>query len=59
MYGDGIDDGTDWEEPDRESWCDTCKNTGEVDCYCGGDLCVCGGMNGDGTDPCPDCSRHF
>lgn len=39
----------------RSGWCSTCQNTGEVDCYCGGDLCVCGGENGDGTDPCPDC----
>ena len=23
-------------------YCDRCNNTGEVDCYCGGDLCVCG-----------------
>ncbi|WP_156679369.1 hypothetical protein [Sphingomonas profundi] len=37
------------------SWCETCHNTGDIDCHCGGDLCVCGGGNGDGTDPCPDC----
>lgn len=36
-------------------WCETCHNTGEVDCHCGGDLCVCGGENGDGTDSCPAC----
>lgn len=23
-------------------YCDRCQNTGEVNCYCGGDLCVCG-----------------
>lgn len=23
-------------------YCDRCNNTGEVDCHCGGDLCVCG-----------------
>jgi hypothetical protein len=38
-----------------KGYCDTCHNTGEVDCYCGGDLCVCGGENGDGTDVCPSC----
>ena len=26
----------------RGEYCDRCQNTGEVDCYCGGDLCVCG-----------------
>lgn len=36
-------------------WCHTCHNTGEVDCYCGGDLCVCGGGTGYGTDICPTC----
>lgn len=25
-----------------EYYCDVCQNTGWVDCYCGGDLCVCG-----------------
>jgi hypothetical protein len=23
-------------------YCDRCNNTGEIECYCGGDLCVCG-----------------
>lgn len=23
-------------------YCDRCNNTGEIDCHCGGDLCVCG-----------------
>lgn len=32
-------------------YCDTCNNTGEVDCHCGGDLCVCGA----GIEPCPKC----
>ncbi|WP_182466801.1 hypothetical protein [Sphingomonas gilva] len=45
----------DEEFDDGERWCETCHNTGEVDCYCGGDLCVCGGFWGNGTDPCPDC----
>lgn len=22
-------------------WCDTCENMGYLDCFCGGDLCVC------------------
>lgn len=26
----------------RPSYCTECQNTGYVDCYCGGDLCVCG-----------------
>ena len=34
------------------SWCDTCQNTGWVDCLCGGDLCIC--MNF-GEYPCPSC----
>lgn len=36
-------------------YCDICHNTGEVDCYCGGDFCVCGGDNGGGTNECPKC----
>lgn len=39
----------------RNGYCDTCHNTGEVDCYCGGDLCVCGGETGYGTDFCREC----
>lgn len=31
--------------------CPTCNNTGEVDCFCGGDICVCG----KDILPCPDC----
>jgi hypothetical protein len=33
-------------------WCDHCHNTGELDCHCGGDLCVCDNY---GTYPCPHC----
>lgn len=33
------------------SYCDTCQNTGSIDCLCGGDLCVCGREE----FPCPDC----
>lgn len=36
-------------------YCERCQNTGEIDCYCGGDLCVCGGDSGYGTNVCPDC----
>lgn len=37
-------------------WCSECQNTGWVDCYCGGDLCVC--ENG-GEEPCPACGGDF
>jgi hypothetical protein len=33
-------------------WCEPCHNTGEIDCGCGGDLCVCKNY---GTYPCPHC----
>lgn len=33
------------------AYCDICQNTGEVDCYCGGDLCICGQE----TIECPKC----
>jgi hypothetical protein len=33
-------------------YCEECYNTGELDCYCGGDNCVC--MK-NGTYPCPHC----
>lgn len=35
-----------------EFWCDECHNLGTVECYCGGDICVC--MNY-GEEPCPRC----
>ncbi len=35
-----------------EFWCEECHNTGELDCYCGGDICVCTNY---GTYPCPKC----
>lgn len=35
-------------------WCDACQDTGEVDCLCGGDLCVCGAE----TMPCPRCEGN-
>jgi len=40
------------EPEDDRGYCDTCQNTGEIDCYCGGDLCVC--IRGPYL-PCPDC----
>lgn len=33
-------------------WCERCHNTGEVDCHCGCDLCVC---ENNGSEPCPAC----
>lgn len=33
-------------------YCDTCQNTGWVDCLCGDDLSVC---ENNGEYPCPDC----
>jgi hypothetical protein len=35
-----------------EFYCDACYNTGELDCYCGGDLCIC---DRNGTYECPHC----
>lgn len=37
-------------------WCAACCNTGEVDCYCGGDLCVCERY---GTTLCPACGGRL
>lgn len=39
-------------DDDHDRWCDTCQNLGEIDCECGGDLCIC--LNY-GSMPCPDC----
>lgn len=41
-------------EPDEagDEYCEHCHNTGELDCHCGGDLCVC---SNNGTYPCPHC----
>lgn len=38
---------------DRDDYCEHCQNTGELDCHCGGDLCVC---DNNGTFMCPHCS---
>jgi hypothetical protein len=32
-------------------YCDRCQNTGEIECHCGGDLCICG----QGEIECPRC----
>lgn len=40
------------DDRDGEQWCERCHNTGELDCFCGGDFCVC--MNY-GSYPCPSC----
>lgn len=34
------------------AWCEHCQNTGSLDCYCGGDLCVC---ENNGEYECPYC----
>ena len=42
-----------WEYDDREEvWCEECQGLGEIECDCGGDLCVC--LNY-GTRDCPKC----
>jgi len=35
-----------------QGYCSECNNTGWLDCYCGGDLCVC---ENNGEYPCPYC----
>ena len=34
------------------NWCEYCGGSGEVECYCGGDFCVCDNY---GVTECPDC----
>lgn len=43
-----------WEDDYSEErpYCFHCNNTGYVNCYCGGDLCVCYNF---GEYPCPKC----
>lgn len=38
---------------DDGDYCDRCYGTGDLDCHCGGDLCVC---QNNGTYPCPECN---
>lgn len=40
------------EDSGPKGYCDTCQNTGWIDCHCGGDLCVCG----EEEIECPSCS---
>lgn len=37
-----------------EDWCDECHNMGEIECRCGGDLCVC---SNNGRIECPKCGE--
>lgn len=53
-YPDEVEDRYDEGPDDEDDWCECCHNTGELDCLCGGDLCVC--RNG-GSIPCPRCSH--
>ena len=50
---DRIEDHLDPDDHSDEGYCDRCGNTGELDCHCGGDLCVCTNY---GTKPCPYCT---
>lgn len=34
-----------------------CGGTGSINCYCGGDLCVCGNNGSIECDGCEDCER--
>lgn len=43
------------EDDESDDYCETCDNMGVVDCFCGGDLCVC---RNNGEKPCPDCSNY-
>lgn len=36
----------------EKPYCHHCNNTGWLDCYCGGDLCVC---DNNGEYPCFHC----
>lgn len=46
----------DEDDDDERPFCFTCQNTGWINCYCGGDLCVC---ENNGEFPCPKCDRWF
>lgn len=37
-------------------YCTHCNNTGYIDCYCGGHLCVC---ENNGEEPCPFCDQSW
>ena len=38
--------------PGEAVWCERCQGMGSVNCYCGGDLCVCENY---GEADCPRC----
>jgi len=40
------------DDNDDEPYCESCGNMGSINCYCGGDLCVC---ENNGEMPCPAC----
>lgn len=46
-----CEDSVDYFEGEHD-WCETCDNMGMVNCYCGGDICVC---HHQGEKECPDC----
>lgn len=46
-----LEDG-EFGEFEERGYCDTCCNTGYLNCFCGGDICVC---ENHGEYPCPDC----
>jgi hypothetical protein len=45
------DDFEDYNDP-YDDYCDRWENMGFINCYCGGDLCVC---RHHGEKPCPKC----
>lgn len=42
----------DWDDEDQSALCPRCYGDRVVDCYCGGDLCVCDNY---GERDCPTC----
>ena len=44
----------DYFDDEPQGYCDTCNNTGWMNCYCGGDLCVC---ENQGEMECPECGE--
>lgn len=42
-----------WHNSPQDGWMDrTCGGTGYLNCYCGGDFCICGNF---GEAECPGC----
>jgi hypothetical protein len=50
-----MEDDYDYEDGDYQGYCDTCNNSGFVNCYCCGDLCCC---ENQGEYECPDCGEY-